>query len=294
MMKNRDSAGDRLLLIVCYIVLTLMTVIMLYPFWDIFILSISPKSEALKVGWRLYTRSPELTAYLQVLQSPDIWRSAFNSVIRVVAGTAIGIILTAMTAYPLSKRAFVLNRTFTLIILFTMLFSGGLIPSYLLMRDLNLIDNFLVLILPTAVTAYNLIIVRNFLRSLPVSLEESAKIDGASDFIVWWKIYMPLSMPVLATVALWMAVGHWNAYFDALVYINDRTKYVLQIILRRVLIEQQEDMFITGTMMDMSAKPTAETQKAALIMISTLPIILLYPLLQKYFVRGIVLGAVKE
>lgn len=294
MMKNRDSAGDRLFLAACYIILTFMAVIMLYPFWDLFILSISPKSEALKVGWRLYTRSPELTAYLQVLQSPDIWRSAFNSVIRVVAGTAVGIILTAMTAYPLSKKTFVLNRTFTFIILFTMLFSGGLIPSYMLMKGLNLIDNFLVLILPSAVTAYNLIIVRNFLRSLPVSLEESAKIDGASDFVVWWRVYMPLSLPVLATVALWMAVGHWNAYFDALIYINDRTKYVLQIILRRVLIEQQEDMFITGTMMDMGAKPTSETQKAALIMISTLPIILLYPFLQKYFVRGIVLGAVKE
>ena len=151
------------------------------------------------------------------------------------------------------------------------------------------------MILPGAVGAYNLVIVRNFLRSIPQSLEEAARIDGASEMCVWWRIVMPLSTPVLATVALWKAVEHWNAYFDCLLYIRDQSKYVLQILLRRVLVEQQMSMLQDGSMMtDIASKPTEVTTRAALIMISTLPIIMVYPFLQKYFMQGIMLGGVKE
>ena len=292
-MKKKESISDRLLIIFCYTILTLIAFVMLYPFWDMMILSISNRADSLKVGWRFLTLHPEFGAYMQVLESPDIWRAIYNSVVRVILGTSISVFLTALTAYPLSKRNFTFNRTFTFLILFTMMFNGGLIPTYMLMKQIKLIDSFLVLILPGAVSAYNLVIMRNFLRSVPDSLEESAKIDGASDFTIWLKIIMPLSTAVLATIALWSAVAHWNAYFDALVYINDRSKYVLQIILRRVLLEQQGDMFITGMELTTVSKTTAETSKAALVMISTLPIVAIYPFLQKYFVSGIMLGSVK-
>ncbi|MEG0693011.1 MAG: carbohydrate ABC transporter permease [Oscillospiraceae bacterium] len=160
--------------------------------------------------------------------------------------------------------------------------------------QLHLTDTLWAMILPSAVGAYNLIIMRNFLRSIPASLEESARIDGASEFCVWCRIVLPLSKPVLATVALWKAVEHWNAYFDCLLYIRDQSQFVLQVFLRRVLVEQQLSMLQDGMMMDLSTKPTEATTRAALIMISTLPIMMIYPFLQKYFMKGIMLGSVKE
>jgi putative aldouronate transport system permease protein len=187
-----------------------------------------------------------------------------------------------------------MKKLITGLVLFTMLFNGGLIPSYLLMKSLKLLDTRWVLILPGAITAYNLIIMRNFLRSIPDSLEESAKIDGASDFYIWWKIVLPLSLPALSTISLWIAVHHWNSYFDALIYITDRSKYVLPVLLRRLLLESQLDMFLQGPdLMDFQEKPTEETTKAAIIVISTLPIVAVYPFIQKHFTKGIMLGAVK-
>lgn len=294
-MNRYDSTGDRIVVAIIYILLTLLIIVTLYPFWDLVVLSISPRKEALKSGLRLFTLNPDFQAYRQVFGSPEIWRSFYNSVIRVVGGTIISVFFTALTAYPLSKKHLPFNKAITGIILFTMMFSGGLIPGYLLMKSLGLLDTRWVLVLPGAVSAYNLIIMRNFLRSLPDSLEESAKIDGAKDFTVWWKIVLPLSTPVLATVALWVAVGHWNAYFDALIYITDRSKYVLPILLRRLLLENQLEMFLPGQV-DTSGvvvKPTEETVKGAIIVISTLPIVMVYPFLQKHFTKGIMLGAVK-
>lgn len=293
-MKN-NSAGDQVLVITNYILVTFLVVLTLYPFWDLLILSVSSRAEALKGGFRLITLHPDFSAYSQVFYSPEVWRSFLNSVIRVIGGTLLSVTMTALTAYPLSKKDLPFNKLITGLVLFTIMFSGGLIPGYLLMKTLGLIDKMWVLILPGAVGAYNLIIMRNFLRSLPDSLEESAKIDGASDFTIWRKIVLPLSTPALATISLWVAVGHWNAYFDALIYITDRSKYVLPVILRRILLENQLEMFLPGQVDTSGAvsKPTGETVKAAIIMISTLPIVAFYPFLQKYFTRGIMLGAVK-
>lgn len=293
--KRKICAADRALIIFCYTCVFLVVAVTFVPFWELAATSLCTRADAARSGIRLFTANPTLDAYRQVLSSKNIWNSAWNSVVRVVLGTVISVGLTALTAYPLSKADFIGVKFFTVAILFTMVFSGGLIPSYFLItKTLHMTDSIWSMILPGVVGAYNLIIMRNFLRSIPQSLEDAARIDGAGELYVWWRIVMPLSKPVLATVALWKAVDHWNAYFDCLLYIRDQSKFVLQILLRRVLVEQQMAMLQEGFMMDMTSKPTEATVRAALILISTLPIVLVYPFLQKYFMQGIMLGGVKE
>ena len=293
--KRKICAADRALIIFCYTCVFLVVAVTFVPFWELAATSLCTRADAARSGIRLFTANPTLDAYRQVLSSKNIWNSAWNSVVRVVLGTVISVGLTALTAYPLSKADFIGVKFFTVAILFTMVFSGGLIPSYFLItKTLHMTDSIWSMILPGAVGPYNLIIMRNFLRSIPQSLEDAARIDGAGELYVWWRIVMPLSKPVLATVALLKAVDHWNADFDCLLYIRDQSKFVLQILLRRVLVEQQMAMLQEGFMMDMTSKPTEATVRAALILISTLPIVLVYPFLQKYFMQGIMLGGVKE
>jgi putative aldouronate transport system permease protein len=294
-MKSFDSKADKALIMLDYILMTLLAFVMLYPFWDMMILSISPRSEVFTAGFRFFTLHPDFTAYKKVLTSTEIWQGLYNSIVRVLLGTTISLILTALTAYPLSKKRLPLNKLFTWIFLLTMMFSGGLIPGYLLIKNLGMLNTIWSLVIPSSVSAFNLIIMRNFLRFIPESLEESAMLDGAKEFTIWWRIVLPLSKPVLATLALWVAVDNWNSYFDALIYITDRSKYVLPIIMRRVLLENQITAFIGREYIPTanSAKPTDESLKAAIVMFGTLPIVLVYPFLQKYFMKGIMLGAVK-
>jgi putative aldouronate transport system permease protein len=295
MMGRFDTRRDKVFMVVVYTVMILVTVVMLYPFWDQVVLSLSTRAQALEGGFRVWPSPISLDAYRYVLDSPEIWRAALNTVQRVIFGTAWGVAVTALTAYPLSRDDFPMRRVFTIMIVFTMLFSGGLIPDYLLRKELHLLNNPLVLILP-GLTAFNIIIMRNFFRSLPQEVMEAAELDGANEWRLFRDIALPLSKPILATMALFIAVAHWNAYFDALIYITDRDKYVLQVVLRRVLLEGQVDMFIPGGT-DLSGfvqPPTQETVKAALVMVTTLPVILVYPFLQRFFIKGTLLGAVKE
>lgn len=289
---NRLSSGDRIYIGFAYTVLSILLAITLYPFWDLLVLSVCPRNESMRTGLHLYTLNPNFVAYIQIFESPDIMNAFFNSIKRVVFGTGLCLFFSSLMAYPLSKKDLPLNKTITVIILFTMMFGGGMIPTYLLYKSLHLIDNSLVLVLPAAVNAYFLIIMRNFTRTIPDSLVEAAKMDGAMEFFIWCRIILPLSMPVLATIALWSAVDHWNAYFDALIYITDRKKYVLQIILRKILIDNSAIGLLKAT--GRRVVPTDETSKAAIMIVSTVPIMAVYPFLQKYFISGIVLGSVKE
>ena len=293
-MIKTDTRRDTVFVTCCYIFVALLMVVTFYPFWDLFILSISPRAEALKPGLCLFTLSPTLEAYKSVFESNEIIRSFWNSLVRVVLGTVLSLGLTALTAYPLSKRDMPFNKAVTFIILFTMIFSGGMIPAYLLIKDLHIMNTIWTLILPTAVTAYNLIIMRNFIEGLPPSLEESARIDGASYFTIWYRIILPLSKPVLATVMLWIAVAHWNNYFDAMIYMHDRSKFTLPVVLRRILLENELDKYLPAGVVDTGTAPqTPETTKGAIVMVSTIPIICVYPFIQKYFTKGVMLGAVK-
>lgn len=262
----------------------------IYPFLYIINLSINEGSSASQYSFNIIPKDITLRYYAQLFSTDAIITGFTNSVIRTVAGTVLAVIITACAAYPLSKRYLPARNFFTTVVLIPMFFSGGLIPSYLLMKSLHLTNTLWVLILPTMVSSYNLILVRNYMMSLPDSLEESAKIDGANEVTVLFKIILPLSKPILATVALWVAVGHWNAWFDCLIYITRDELKVLQVVLYQV-INMGTQQVVTGTLSTDDVYP--ETLKACTIIVTTVPIIMVYPFAQKYFIKGIMVGSLK-
>jgi putative aldouronate transport system permease protein len=229
--------------------------------------------------------------YQYVLNNRYIWSGYRETLIRTITGTVLSVTLTAMGAYTLSKKNLPNRNFWTTVVLIPMFFSGGMIPTYMWMVDLHLIDNRLALILPGLVSSYNLIIMRNFFMAVPEGLEESAKIDGAGSIRIFFSIVLPISKAVLATVALWVMVGHWNTWFDATIYIRDADKLPLQVVLRRILLEG------TQQMMDMNSTDTnhvtPDTLKAATTFICMLPIMCVYPFVQKYFVKGVIIGSLK-
>lgn len=290
----RKSPGERVFDTCNVIFLGLLALSMLYPFWYLFALSLADAEKAALSRVYLWPSHVTLRSYKVVLGSKYIWLGFKQSIIRTVLGTGLAVFLGYNFAYVLSKRYFP-NRTFwTSILVFTMFFSGGLIPEYLLIRDLKLIDRMGALVLPGCISAYNIVIMRNFLMSLPDSLEESAHIDGANDIVILYRIILPLSLPILATVALWTAVSHWNAWFDGMIYIQTPEKQVLQVTLRRVVLEGSAQLVpLSGEEVSKTAQMTPETIKAATTMVTTLPILCVYPFVQKYFVKGIMVGSLK-
>ena len=232
--------------------------------------------------------------YMRVLRNSDIGTGFKNAILRTVLGTCINLAFSVLAAYPLSKKYFPHKNFWTGIIIFTMFFSGGMIPSYLLIKRLNLLNTMWAMILPGAINTYNMIIMRNFFMSLPDSLEEAARIDGANDFVVLCRIILPMSKPIIATIALWSMVGHWNAWFDCLIYITEPSKQVLQVVMRRIVLEGTAQM-LNPNSSEFGANEivNSENIKAATIMVATLPIVMVYPFLQKYFVKGIMVGSLK-
>ncbi|MDF2921472.1 MAG: lplC6 [Paenibacillaceae bacterium] len=263
----------------------------LYPFLYELTISLSTPADAAKQGLHLIPLDPTFDAYSKVLKHPDLGRAYLNTIIRTVLGVGIVLLLTSTVAYPLSRRTFPHRKTLTFLFIFSMLFSGGMIPLYLLIQQLHLMNTLWALLLPGAVAAFRVIIMRNFFEGVPGEVIESAKMDGAGERTVFIKIMLPLSLPVLAVIALWSAVGHWNAWFDAMIYINDTQKQVLQLFLRRTVLESASLTPGEG-MLDLTAY-TPETLKAATVMLVCLPILFVYPFVQRYFVKGINLGSVK-
>lgn len=274
-----------------YLILALFSASIVVAFLHLLSISFSPSYVATKGGLHLWPEDFTLKNYQEVFKNKYIWSGYKNTIIITVVGTVIKLIFTAMGAYVLSKKYFPHRTFWTFYIVFTMFFSGGLIPSYLLNKQLGLMDNMMVLILPGLVSAYNLVIMRNFFQSLPEEVEESAMIDGAGRFRIFLSIVLPMSKPILATVGLWLAVGHWNSWYDVLIYITDETKFTLQIVLRRILLTgSKEIMEFSSTNAEMVS---SEGLKAATIYVATLPILCAYPFLQKYFVKGINMGSLK-
>lgn len=290
--RNRFGMFDAII----YLFMIVVLLVTLYPFWSQVVLSLSEKKDIYRPGLLLFPRSFNLDAYKSMLYYDSIWSGYLWTIYRSVLGTVLSTFFTALLAYPLTKKSMPFNKLFSFMILFTMLFSGGLIPSYLLVtKTLKLTDTIWALVLPGMISAFSVFIVRNYFWTLPQSLEESAKIDGASYFRIFLQIVMPLSMPALATISLWTFVGHWQAWYDCMLYMHDSKKFVLQLVIRKILIV---NMYV-----DAAAAIQRATQgqtlvderqmRAAVIMISILPMLFVYPFLQKYFVKGIVLGAVK-
>lgn len=285
------TSGEKIFQWFAVILVVMMSFAMVYPFIHIASISLSTPAEALRPGIHLFPLEVSFDAYREAMQSNGIWYGFQNTIFRTTVGTALTLIVMSMAAYPLSKKYLPDRSFYMMFIILTMFFSGGLIPTYLLVKGLGLFDSRWVYIVPTLFNTFSLIILRNFFMSIPGELEDSAKMDGANDIRILFSIVIPLSKPILATVGLWSAVMHWNAWFDALIYVQDQTKIVLQVFIRRLVIENQQQELMR--IIDQQKSLNAETVKAAVLMVATLPILLVYPFLQKYFIKGILVGSLK-
>ncbi len=291
-MLNRRYTLTNILLT---LVLLLITILCLYPMWYTFIVSFSNKS-AVEAGYvRLLPIGINLTSYNMILRDLKFFRAFWVSVERVFLGGTINFFLTVLMAYPLSKSSaqFRWRNGYMWFILFTMLFSAGLIPWYLTIRYLGLINRIWALVLPGAVPVFNVILLMNFYRNIPKELEEAAHMDGANPWVTLFKIYLPLSLPALATVTLFSIVGHWNAYFDGLILMNSARMYPLQTFIQQLVVPRNFQDLTTDEIRVL-AVVSQRTLNAAKIVVAMIPILCIYPFMQKYFVTGITLGSVKE
>ena len=293
---NKKISQDKVVYFINYILLALLLVIELYPL--IYIVSCSFSSgDALMAGKvRFLPVAPTLDSYKAVFEYSSIWVGYSNSLLYTLVGTFISITLTLFAAYPLSRDDFKGKKILMGIFLFTMMFSGGLIPSYLLVKNLGLIDTMWAIILPGSVSAYNVIVARTYFKqTIPKELLEAAQMDGCEDFKFFKSIVIPLSTPIIAVLCLWTAVGIWNSYFNPMIYINDEAKFPLQLVLRRILLLSQVNLS-KGNVDPMVIQKNmylSEMLKYGTIIISTLPLMIIYPFIQKYFVKGVMVGSVK-
>ncbi|MBQ7850612.1 MAG: carbohydrate ABC transporter permease [Clostridia bacterium] len=276
-----------------YVFLFLLMVICLYPLYLQFILSISHGLEVMKGGITLLPKNVTLATYQAILRG-DLFMYMKNSIVYTVVGTAVNLFMSCLCAYPLSRKTFSGRKFFTAMVSFTLFFGGGMIPMYLTVKQFELMDTMWALILPGAISTYNMIIIRTAFQSIPDSLVESAQLDGATDLTILWKIVIPLSKATLATMLLFYAVSHWNSYFDAMLYINKKELYPLQIMLRNMLIGGQlaEETEMVGSSAA-SFATTDATLRAGTIIVSTLPILIVYPFVQRHFVKGVMVGSIK-
>lgn len=289
---TKRTNGDLLLDIFVYLFLIILGVIMLLPLASVFSKSVSEEWAIISGKVGIFPVGFQLDTLKQVISSSMFIRAFCISVGITVVGTLISILMTALTAYPLSKRNLPGISFFMVLFIFTMLFNGGLIPNYLLMRELHLINNLWVLILPGMISVFNMLVIKSYYESLPEALEESARIDGAKTYTILFRIILPLSMPVIATIALFYAVGYWNDYFGPMIYINDTALKTLQLYLQDVVMDASAANASNKSVDDlMNMSP--EGIRAATVVASTVPILLVYPFMQKYFIKGVLIGSVK-
>lgn len=297
----KASKGDRIFMFGVYLFLAVALVVVLYPL--IYILSASISSPKLVNAGEMWLWPKGITwdGYTLVFQNSKIWSGYLNTIVYTVLGTALNLVVTLPAAYALSRSDFVGRTFFVIIILVTMFFNGGLVPTYLVVKDLHLINTMGALILPVAVSVWNLIVARTFFQTtIPRELQEAAQIDGCTNLRLFTRVVLPLSFPIIAVMALFYGVAHWNSYLPSLLYLNDAAKYPLQMVLRQILVLQEMTAETTGAAISgdiakaMNSKAeTASLLKYAVIVVSTLPIIAVYPFLQRYFVQGVMIGSVK-
>lgn len=288
---KRRSVGDIIANVVIYILLTLIAVIMVIPFIYVIAASFATEAEIQTRPIFFIPDNPTLDAYARIFDMNDMGTRVFHSLLIsvcvTVIGTFINLFFTTTMAYGLSRSNLIGKKPLLNMVLFTMVFGGGMIPLFLVVKGLGMYDSYAALILPGAISAYNMLIVRNFFMELPRELEEAASIDGCSDIGIFLKIALPLSLPCLATFGLFYAVGHWNNYFGALLYLEDSKKFPFQLVLRNIVMQTAE------TQTDPNALIPEDTLKMAVIVIGTVPILIVYPFLQKHFAAGVMVGAVK-
>ncbi|MCD2497919.1 carbohydrate ABC transporter permease [Microbacterium nymphoidis] len=284
-----NTPAGRVFDVVNVVFLTALGIVALIPFVYVIAGSFATESELTTRSFFLWPETFSLKAYESILTSPAFLRAIITTVLVTAVGTAIQLLLTAAMAYPLSKGNLPGGRVIMGLVVVTLVFSGGMIPTFLVVKDLGLLNTYWALILPAAINPFSLIIIKNFFQQLPAELEESAKIDGANEVQTLWRIILPLSTPVLATFALFYAVGIWNDFMSPLLYLNDSSMWTLQMFLRQVTVATDLSM-VQG---DMTELPPAQGIKFAVIVVATLPILIFYPFLQKHFAKGMLIGGVK-
>jgi len=294
-MRGTTSLGDRVFHLINYAFLSLIAIAALFPFWNQLLISLSSREFLYTVGTLWYPKSLNLDSYQSILHYDALWRGYGNTLARTILGVVLSVFFTALTAYPLSKRKLPFNKPLTLFVLLPLLFNGGLIPTYLLIKELGLMNSIWALVLPGLIAPVNVFLIRNYFRSLPGELEESAIIDGASSLKIFIRILLPLSMPILATIALWVGVAHWLAWYDAFLYLSDTSKWVLQLVIRRILIDHRPQDALAAATQVFGQTDAVDIRQlnAAVVMVSIIPMLFVYPFLQKFFIKGLLHGAVK-
>lgn len=287
---NKLTVGDYLITFV----MVLVCFIALYPVWYTIIISFNDSSDSLRGGIYWLPRKFSIESYRTVFQDKTIVRAFLVTVMRTVLGTVTSVFFTAMVGYAFSKKHIMGNKFYTIVGTITMFFGGGLIPYFITLKNLGLYNNFLVYIIPSLFNFYNMIIFMSFFRGMPAGLEESAKLDGANDMLIFIKIILPLSMPVVATIALFNGVGHWNDYFTGVMYINDAELQPIQTYLYRVVASASASKAVVAMPAGVSAQQvSSQSVRLATMVVTTFPIMCVYPFLQKYFVKGMMIGSIK-
>ncbi len=294
MIKDR-SASSRGLDIIVHVVMAFVLLITILPVLHVAAISLSSSSAINRGLVSFYPVEFSTEAYRVVWQAGTVPNGFKNSVIYTVLGTAINMLLTVMMAYPLSRSKLPLRGFYTLLVTIPMFFSGGMIPNFLLINELGIYNTIFAMIIPGAISTWNLIIMRTFFQSIPVSLEEAAHLDGANDFQILISIVLPLSLPSIATIGMFYAVSHWNSWFNALIYLKSEKMYPLQMILREIVIQGQiaKELAEQGIIDTENPAVTVEGIKYATLFISIIPMMIIYPFIQKYFVKGVMVGSIK-
>lgn len=291
----KHTKGEKIFQVVNIFLMLLLCVITIYPYLNQLAISFNDGTDAMLGGITIFPRKFTLANYKAVFSSQSIITGAYISVSKVILFTLLGLFVLFTSAYGITRHKLPYRRGLTLYLMLPCYISAGTIPIYMNLRYLGLINNYWVYILPACYSFYNMVIIRSFLQELPASIEESAKLDGANDIQIMYKIALPLSKPVMATIALWLSVGAWNSWMDTLLYITDRKLYSLTYIMMQLIKESSlaQQMATESGVAEMQSKPTPDTVKAATLMVTTIPIIMVYPFLQKYFIKGVTIGAVK-
>lgn len=289
-MVKGNSFGSRFFDILNHLLLALAALAMLFPLIYVFAISFSTFEDVARGGIILFPQEWSLTAYRQVLSNPGVRNSMGISIFIATVGTLIQLAMTATMAYALSSKHLPFRRFFLIFTIIPILFWPGMIPRFLVVRDAGLLNTIWALIIPVAINSFNLIVMRNFFMSLPEELMESAEIDGANDLQIFWRLVIPLSKPILAAIGLFYAVANWNNYFGAILYIRDTSLWPIQVLLRSVVLQSQDQFSMLDTAAEIA--PNYAVQMAT-VMIATIPILIIYPFLQRYFVKGVLTGAIK-
>lgn len=293
MAKMHNTPAGRVFDVVNVIVLGAIGLMMVLPFLYVIAGSFATEAELTSRSFFIWPETFTLEAYQYIFSTDRFVRSILVSIGVTLVGTVVCLLFTFSMAYPLSRKHLFGRRFFMNMVVFSMLFSGGMIPTYLVVKSLGLLDSYWALILPIAINPFNLIIVKTFFQNIPIELEESAKVDGCTEFGIFWRIMLPLSKPVIATFALFYAVAIWNDFFSALLYISDSSKWPVQVLLQQIILLSQSAIGDTAAMGSDYVEPPDQSLKLAVVVIATIPILIVYPFLQKHFAKGMLLGSVK-